>query len=106
MDRLAPSELRIYSDLFYLEFDVQDFSLPPSSGTALFGYYLQPVLSSVSPLCGPATGGTVVLLGGLYLEATVDVSLPVCRFGGSNATIVPASKLPGAFEFLVLRPGG
>lgn len=76
----------------------QDFSLPPVTGSASFGFYRRPLVTRLSPLCGFAVGGTVISLGGDFLAQHINPDLPRCRFNRLDSTIVPATKVPGSTD--------
>lgn len=78
----------------------QDFS--PAAPESWISYYNQTEVQLLYPLCGSAAGGTLISLGGLGLEFSVNAKLPSCRFNrnfldtnSEPGIVVAATKLPG-----------
>eukprot|EP00658_Telonema_sp_P-2_P083789 TRINITY_DN9166_c0_g1_i10.p1 TRINITY_DN9166_c0_g1~~TRINITY_DN9166_c0_g1_i10.p1 ORF type:complete len:2350 (+),score=372.49 TRINITY_DN9166_c0_g1_i10:168-7217(+) len=83
----------------------QDFEPNPAGSVDQFAYYQEPILTSVSPLSGPATGGTMLTLSGAHMDApNVDPALPACRFNRDSSMVANASQLEGTSTFICLTP--
>ena len=78
-----------------------------------FNYYVSaPVIGAVSPSCGPATGGTTVVISGRSLRVGVSASVGgqplsgLVRSDSATLTGTTAAHAPGQADLSVVNPDG
>jgi len=83
-----------------------------TTATTLFSYALLPILTSATPVVGPATGGTTVTISGANLGATTSVTFGgiagsiVSRSNSEISVVTPAFIRGGSVPVVVVMPAG
>jgi hypothetical protein len=74
-----------------------------------FTYYEVPTITSVSPICGPEAGGTMIYILGSNFTNMSNPSEFNCKFTPTGLN-VPPKKMPGIFlnssTIMCASPGG